>query len=206
MKKTIYLAASLALATAANGASGMCDSFIFTSTDGTSPSFYYGLGGGTAFAGADLGTFNSGAGDTLQFGGQQKSFKNNGTDVLAHTLHYSIDSGSFQTVALNFQWNNGDGGAPTGLGTPGDQQWGGDISGANGSFTVSADILSGLTNGVHTIAAYSSITTNGVDADVTIFNNVGGANYNATLTVVPEPSTTALLGLGGLALIMRRRK
>ena len=27
-----------------------------------------------------------------------------------------------------------------------------------------------------------------------------------TLTVVPEPSTTALLGLGGLALILRRRK
>lgn len=33
------------------------------------------------------------------------------------------------------------------------------------------------------------------------------ASYNGiTLTSVPEPSSTALLGLGGLALIMRRRK
>ena len=29
---------------------------------------------------------------------------------------------------------------------------------------------------------------------------------SATLTIVPEPTTTALLGLGGLALILRRRK
>lgn len=30
--------------------------------------------------------------------------------------------------------------------------------------------------------------------------------YEATLTAIPEPSSTALLGLGGLALILRRRK
>ncbi|MEZ7957082.1 MAG: PEP-CTERM sorting domain-containing protein [Rubritalea sp.] len=29
---------------------------------------------------------------------------------------------------------------------------------------------------------------------------------NFSITAVPEPSSTALLGLGGLALIMRRRK
>lgn len=32
------------------------------------------------------------------------------------------------------------------------------------------------------------------------------SNNEATATVVPEPSSTALLGLGGLALILRRRK
>jgi len=37
-------------------------------------------------------------------------------------------------------------------------------------------------------------TTNGVD------------NISIDVTVVPEPSSTALLGLGGLALILRRRK
>ena len=38
-------------------------------------------------------------------------------------------------------------------------------------------------------------------------NLPGGHTYiNAAPTVVPEPTTTALLGLGGLALILRRRK
>jgi hypothetical protein len=38
--------------------------------------------------------------------------------------------------------------------------------------------------------------------------NSGGSVYidNVSLNLVPEPSTTALLGLGGLALILRRRK
>ncbi len=44
------------------------------------------------------------------------------------------------------------------------------------------------------------------------FNNPGGVKQdfhfidNVSLTVVPEPSSTALLSLGGLALILRRRK
>jgi hypothetical protein len=37
-------------------------------------------------------------------------------------------------------------------------------------------------------------------------NDVNLVIHSAKLTVVPEPSTTALLGLGGLALILRRRK
>ena len=31
-------------------------------------------------------------------------------------------------------------------------------------------------------------------------------HYNAGIAPIPEPSSTALLGLGGLALIMRRRR
>ncbi len=33
-----------------------------------------------------------------------------------------------------------------------------------------------------------------------------GPNYTATFSIVPEPSSAALLGLGGLAFILRRRK
>ncbi len=39
------------------------------------------------------------------------------------------------------------------------------------------------------------------------FSTTGASNNTGyQLTAVPEPSSTALLGLGGLALILRRRK
>ena len=46
-----------------------------------------------------------------------------------------------------------------------------------------------------------------IDTPVTIWAvNGGGAADIVQFVAVPEPSTTALLGLGGLALILRRRK
>ncbi|MDB4409051.1 PEP-CTERM sorting domain-containing protein, partial [Akkermansiaceae bacterium] len=51
---------------------------------------------------------------------------------------------------------------------------------------------------------------NYVDGQAYDNSNGGQAQINALqvrdLGVVPEPSSTALLGLGGLALILRRRK
>lgn len=55
------------------------------------------------------------------------------------------------------------------------------------------DTLSGTVYGV---ASYNTAISS---ADVTTL-------YNAWVAPVPEPSSTALLGLGGLALILRRRK
>lgn len=59
----------------------------------------------------------------------------------------------------------------------------------------------------------SGLNTYGPTSDVTFTNTPGGdaININSisggfTVTAVPEPSSTALLGLGGLALILRRRK
>ena len=66
-----------------------------------------------------------------------------------------------------------------------------------------------------TVSATLSLPDLPAGEDVTIwFNNLGDNGYagsdigNITLngTAVPEPSTTALLGLGGIALILRRRK
>ncbi len=198
MKKTILALTLASMSSAAFGAAGIFDSYLFTSTNGTAPDVFYDIGATTGnddFDGADLGSFS--LGDTFQIGGQQKSYKNTGTNVTAHTLFYSVDGGAYQTVALNWQHD---------LATPGDQQWGGDVEGGNGTFTVSSDILSGLSAGNHTLTVYTTITTNGVDADGTIYNSNGAKNYTATFTSVPEPSSAALLGLGGLALIMRRRK
>ena len=47
-----------------------------------------------------------------------------------------------------------------------------------------------------------SLDGGGPKADLRVFMNAGAQNY---LVAVPEPATLALLGLGGLALIRRRR-
>jgi len=44
------------------------------------------------------------------------------------------------------------------------------------------------------------------DYSHTAGNAYSGATFNFSTTPIPEPSSTALLGLGGLALILRRRK
>lgn len=50
----------------------------------------------------------------------------------------------------------------------------------------------------------------GVAIGISAFDRYGGTNGETVsfdnLQVVPEPSSTALLGLGGLALILRRRR
>lgn len=66
-----------------------------------------------------------------------------------------------------------------------------------------------LSNGSYTFQAYFEGYTNAVNTAGNIFNPGGGANYSASFSVVPEPSTYALLGLGaafGLWQIRRRKK
>ncbi|MFC4992248.1 PEP-CTERM sorting domain-containing protein [Rubritalea tangerina] len=62
--------------------------------------------------------------------------------------------------------------------------------------TLSAHSFAGAfsIDGIGLNAYHASTTTNGVD------------NLSVDLVAVPEPSVSALLGLGGLALIIRRRK
>ncbi|QTN33382.1 hypothetical protein HZ994_14010 [Akkermansiaceae bacterium] len=205
--KLSNLIGSLALITSGTsfGAAGIYDSFVFTTTTGTSPLNFYDIGAVSAnddFDGSLLGNFNPG--DTLQIGGQQKSFKNNGTDVTAHTLFWRLTGGAFTPVNMPFQWNQGDGGAPGNLNNPGDQQWGGDIQGGNAALVLSSNVLSGLAPGNYTLEVFSQISTNATDAAATINNNNSSNNFKASFTVVPEPTSLAL-GLLGTALLLRRR-
>ncbi len=185
------------------GAAGIFDAFLFTTTTGTTPLSFYDIGATTSnpeFQGRSLGSFTAGS-STLFVGGQQKSYKNNFTDVTGHSIQWRVWSGSpggsFSTVAMPFQLN---------LATAGDQQWGGDTQGSNSDpIEVSSNVLSGLTNGNYTLEVFSRITTNGVNADATIDNNNSGNNFSATFTVVPEPSAALLSCLGALMLLRRRR-
>lgn len=201
-KIKLILAGSLFSGASLFGAAGIFDSFtIIEST-------FYDLNASTAnadFEGVNLGTFNTT--DSISIGGQLKSFKNTGTDVTGALLSYRIfeagsPSGSFSDVSYAFQFDNVGG-------TTGDQQWGTQVLGANDPGTdqsVSAP-LTALTAGDYKLEVFASITTNGVDAPETIFDNVGGRNYTADFTVVPEPSAYGLiLGALGMAFVASRRR
>jgi len=193
------LAAVLFLPLTGFGAAGMFDQFLIVSTGSST---YYDIGavtGNPDFQGSALGTFLNT--DTLQLGGQGKSYKNNSTDVtgmlLSYRLYSGAPSGAFQSLNYAFQSN---------LVTPGDQQWGTDVAGANGSAFFTPNLLTGLANGTYTLELYSSITTNGVNEASTVFNNNGGNNYTATFTVIPEPSRVLLIAVGLIGLAFRRRR
>jgi hypothetical protein len=199
--KNLIACATLLATGSVFGAAGIYDSFVFTTTNGAAPLTFYDIGTATInadFDNADLGTFD--VGDTLQLGGQQKSWKS-GSDVNGHKLYWKV-SGGFTGVTMAFQWNQGDLGNPGNLNNPGDQQWGGDVQGGNSSLILSSNVLAGLTPGDYTLVVYSSITTDNAGE---ISNNNGGADYTATFTVVPEPSAALLGGLGLIGLLRRRR-
>lgn len=74
----------------------------------------------------------------------------------------------------------------------------------NGSSSYSLDLstafFNGDADGLITLAIYNTNSAS---------NGIGwtdGPTLNVTTTTIPEPSSTALLGLGGLALILRRRR
>lgn len=197
MKLRSLIASAMLVPGISFGAAGTFDELIWTTT---STPFSFGsatffeiddntsnLFGAAEFQGANLGTFN--LGEMLFLAGEQKSFKNNSTDVTGHTLHWQIGSNS-GTLAYGFEADLGNG----------DQRWG--TANAGG---ITGNVLAGLTAGNYTLSVWSSITTNGVNADTTIFNNRGGLNYNASLTIIPEPASAAL-GLVGSLLLLRRRR
>ncbi len=194
--------------TCAHGATGMFGSYVNVTTNGTASWYDLTPPGGTRnsdptdFDGLGLGTFDPGAGDTLTLSGAEGlTFKNNGGDVTGMTFSYSIKpagaSHSFTDVTVGWTsdatFNDA---AGTQYTNSGDQKW------SDSSSWAPVDMLSGLSNGDYEIQVYIKASTNEGDR----YHNNGGANYTATFTVVPEPSSAALLGLGGLALILRRRK
>ena len=200
--RNIVVSALLITSGISFGAAGIFDGFLFTTTTGSAPLSFYDIGATTGnpdFQGANLGVFT--VGNSFFIGGQHKTFKNNSTDVTGSSISWRVysgaPSGSFTAVSMPFQFNIGNGG---------DQQWGGDTAGSNADpIERSTNILAGLSNGSYSLQVFSEISTNGTNAASTIFNNAGGANFTASFTVIPEP-TSAMLGILGSALLLRRRR
>ena len=85
------------------------------------------------------------------------------------------------------------------------------VSGDIGASAASVSVLSGAFKGYGSAITGDNILADGESFTLTITNTATGTNKwdNIALVgtvAVPEPSSTALLGLGGLALIFRRRK
>jgi hypothetical protein len=140
-----------------------------------------------------LGTFDPFTGDTLTLdGGEMLTFKNGGSNVSGADMFYSINGGAFQDATLAFNQDNVNG-------STGDQRWYSDTA-------ADANLLSGLSNGTYTLAVYFR-DSNSDDGNDYVSN--GGNNFNATFTVVPEPSTDMMLLtslVGGSFYLVRRRR
>ena len=188
MKHVIsLLSAALLIASPMYGGAGYFDSFTIVE------STFYDLGASTSndnFDGYNLGEFN--IDDTLSIGGQIKTYKYGGTDVYGADLYYSFhevgSSPSFSGVGYSWEAN---------LFAEGDQQWG---STSDATVTLSEV-------GNYELSIYVAVGTNGFEADNYIYDNNFGSNYTALLTVVPEPSSFALIGsLFALGSVVLRRK
>jgi len=144
-------------------------------------------------SGPSLGTFNVNTGDTLTLdGAEELTYKNSGSNVSGADMFYSINGGSFGDATLAFNQDAVNG-------STGDQRWYSDTA-------ADVNLLSGLGYGTYTLSVYFQ-DTNTDDGHDYISN--ASNNYKATFTVVPEPSTDAMLltsFLGGSFYLIRRRR
>jgi hypothetical protein len=188
------------IAASAQATTGIFGGYIVLDINGAGDTFYRlenpGDTTNPAFNGTNLGTFDPDVNSLFFSGGEALTFKNSGGDVTGAAIYYRIfetgnPTGSFNSANLPFAANIG--------GTAGneDQRW--------QSFAPNDNLLFGLAPGNYTLQTYVDATTN----EGTRFLNNGGANYSASFTVVPEPSSLSLLAgpaiLGAWFFVRRRR-
>lgn len=168
---------------AAGALYGIYESYVVINANGGG-NVFYDAGANTGnpnFPGANLGAFNPSINTLVLNGGEVKTWKDPGGDVTGVFIAYRIwkqgnESGSFTERSIFFHSNLGGG----------DQKW--QLTGDN------INVLSGLGNGDYKLEVYFRASGN----QGNVFDNVNGANYEASFTVVPEPTHIALGIFGAL--------
>ena len=192
MKKLAVFAVAAVLAVSAFADGGLCDSYVYIDGIG----WFQGSGTGDwagqgSFEGATLGDFD--VSSSILLGGQVQAWENNGSGNIdwgggEMTLNYQIDSLAAQTASLPYYaYENNNNKFQSG----------------GAQFSQESISLADLSNGSHSLSVwFTAPSDKGWNQD--------GA-YTATFTVsgatpaVPEPATMSLLGLGALAMVLRRK-
>lgn len=180
-KLMIAMAAALLFSANAMAATGWFSDYVLVSIDGRADQYYWigsNPGFGTQFDGANLGSLT-----TLTFGADMKYWSDT-QDRTGGAINVQINGGSF----TEYIWTQS---GPAGN----------DYQGLLASTTV--DVTAGLSAGTHTVSVFAKSWGTG-QGDSYLSSS---PDFTATFTVVPEPGTLALFGLGmaGLAVARRRR-
>jgi hypothetical protein len=197
MKKIIVLMVPLFVALTTHAATGFFgDNYIvgdggtfFQTTgpdDGINPQLADGFGSLTAG-----GTFNI-------EGFEVNTFEDNGSEITHMNLFWTVDSFTNTHQIQIF---------PAPAKTGNNRLW--QITSGTQNL-LDNNGVGALANGNYTFQAYFEGYTNATDTPGNIFLSNGGSNYSAAFTVVPEPSSLALLGIAGgvagLLALSRHRK